>query len=147
AADSLRIVSTLRWGAGVAQGTEVAKLTALDADGKSYAFRLLAGQHTSDWTWERPDLKGKVSHQLAPVAFTWQQQDGKAPPFPAHYYYAEFPLGKTVKLKQLDVLFTHPTAQVDVYGIAAFDDTSKDLEQLDRTKLATLQRVYADRDM
>ena len=146
-ADRLRVVSALRWAVGVAQGAEVARITAWDTEGRSYAFRLLAGQHTAEWAWERPDLRGKVQHQLPPVAWTWQQQDGRAPPFPAHLYYAEFPLGRSVRLRRVDVQFTHPTAQVDLYGLAAFDDTSKDLEQLDQSMLAKFRRVYADADV
>ena len=143
-ADSIRVVSTLRWAVAVAQGTEVALITATDVDGKTYQFRLLAGAHTSEWAWERPDLRDKAAHGLAPVAYTWQQRDGAAPPYPAHLYYVEFPLGRQVTLKRVDVQFTHPTAQVDVYGIAAYNDETKDLEQLDVMRLAKLRKAYED---
>jgi hypothetical protein len=45
------------------------------------------------------------------------------------------------------VQFLHPTAQIEIYGLAAFDDESKDVEQLDASKLDKLQRVYADADV
>ena len=105
---------------------------------------MLAGVHTAEWAWERPDLRGKVPHQLPPVARTWQQRDGNAPPYPAHYYYAEFPLGATVRLRRVEVQFLHPTSQVELFGVAAFSDVSKDLEQLEPGKLGKLRRVYAD---
>jgi hypothetical protein len=143
-ADSLRVVSTLRWSSTLAQGTPVARLTATDTAGKTYVFQMLAGVHTAEWAWERPDLQGKMPHQLPPIARTWQQRDGNAPPYPAHYYYAEFPLGATVRLRRVEVQFLHPTSQVELFGLAAFSDVSKDLEQLEPSKLGKLRRVYAD---
>jgi Bacterial membrane protein YfhO len=147
-ADSLRVVSTLRWSGTLAQGTPVVRLTATDAEGKSYTFHLLAGVHTSDWAWERPDLKGKVPHQLAPIARTWQQRDGVGLPYPAHYYYAELPLGlpagTNVRLRRLEVQFLHPTAQTEIFGLSAYSDSTRDLEQLEIGLLEKYRRVYAD---
>lgn len=146
-ADRLRVVSSLRWATNVPQGAQMARLTATDTGGRQHSFTLLAGVHTAEWAWERPDLRGKIGHELPRVAHTWQQQDGRAPPFPAHHYFAEFPLGARVALRRVEVQFLHPTAQIEVYGLAAFDDESKDAEQLDAGKLDKLQRVYADADV
>ena len=146
-ADSVRVISTMRWSTTVPQGTPVARLTATDSTGKAYAFQLLAGVHTAEWAWERPDIRPKMAHQLPPVARTWQQRDGAAPPYPAHYYYAEFPLGATVRLRRIDVQFLHPTAQVEVFGLAAYSDTTRDLAQAETAQLEKYRRVYADDDM
>jgi hypothetical protein len=122
----------------------VARLTATDTSGRAHVFQMLAGVHTAEWAWERPDLRGKVPHALPPIARTWQQRDGDAPPYPAHYYYAEFPLGATVRLRRVEVQFLHPTSQVELFGVAAYSDVSKDLEQLETGKLGKFRRVYAD---
>lgn len=146
-ADSLRVVSTLRWATSVPQGAVVARISASDSDGKKYAFQLLAGVHTSEWAWERPDMRNRVAHQLAPVAHTWQQQVGRTQPFPAHYYFGEFALGARVRLQRIDVEFVHPTAQVELYGLAAADDRTKDVEQLEIRKLEKFRQVYSDADI
>ncbi|MDQ3702355.1 MAG: YfhO family protein, partial [Chloroflexota bacterium] len=146
-ADRLRIVSTVRWGSSLAQGTPLARLTATDSTGKPYVFEMLAGVHTAEWAWERPDLRGKVPHQIARIARTWQQRDGGGVPYPAHYYFAEFPLSQSVRLRRLEVQFLHPTAQVEIFGIAAYDDATKELEQIEVGGQEKLTRVYADDDM
>ncbi|HEX2187037.1 MAG TPA: YfhO family protein [Chloroflexota bacterium] len=143
-ADSIRVVSTLRWANNVPQGVPVARLTATDNAGREYTFHLQAGVHTAEWAWERPDLKGKIPHQLPRVDRTWQQQDGRAQPYPAHYYYAEFPLGGSVKLRRLELQFLHQTAQVEIFGLALYNDATKDLDQLDTGRLEKYKRVYVD---
>jgi hypothetical protein len=146
-ADTIRVVSTMRWSNTITQGTPVARLRATDTTGKQFVLDLLAGVHTAEWAWERPDLAGKIPHQLPKIARTWQQRDGTAPPYPAHYYFAEFPLGSTVRLRRVEVQFLHPTAQVEIFGIAAYNDATRDLEQIETSKLEKLKRVYADDDM
>ena len=146
-ASTVRVISTLRWATAVPQGTEVAQIVVRETGGREHRFRLLAGVHTSEWAWERPDLREKVAHQLAPVARTWDQRDGRAQPYPAHFYFGEFPLPGTVRLARIDVQFVHPTAQVELYGLAVFDDVTKELEQLDLDTNAKFRRVYSDRDM
>jgi hypothetical protein len=146
-ADSVRVISTMRWSSTVPQGTAVARITATDSTGRAYVFQLLAGVHTAEWAWERPDLRGKMAHQLPPVARTWQQRDGAAPAFPAHYYYAEYPLGATARLRRIEVQFLHPTAQVEIFGLAAYGNLTRDLAQAETGQLEKYQRVYADDDM
>ncbi|HXI18934.1 MAG TPA: YfhO family protein, partial [Chloroflexota bacterium] len=143
----LRVVSTMRWATAVSQGTDVALLTATTTNGQQHRFRLQAGVHTAEWAWERPDLRDKIAHQKPPVARTWEQRDGRAQPYPAHFYFGEFAFPSTVRLQRVDVELVHPTAQVEIYGLAAFDDESKELEQLDLDTNDKLKRVYSDRDM
>lgn len=144
---AVRVISTLRWATTVPHGTEVAQFVVTEVGGRQHRFRLLAGIHTSEWAWERPDLRDKVAHQLAPVARTWEQRDGRAQPYPGHFYFGEFPVPGPARIERIDVQFVHPTAQVELYGLAVFDDTSKDLEQLDLDTNSKFRRVYSDRDM
>src|SRR5581483_782201 len=125
----------------------VAQLVATGIDGRQYTFTLQAGVHTADWAWDRPDLKGKVAHQLPPIAYTWQERIGRAQPFPGHYYFAEFSFGRRVTLARLDVQFLHPTAQVEIFGLALLDSASGDSGQLGLGQLAKFKRVYADNDV
>ncbi|MGH2353311.1 MAG: YfhO family protein, partial [Chloroflexota bacterium] len=145
-ADTIQVISALRGAASVPQGMPVARLTATDATGARHDFELQAGVHTAEWAWERPDLRGKVPHQLPQVARTWQHQDGNAPPFPAHYYFAEFPLGASVKLRRVEVQFLHPTAQVEIFGIST-SDADENVEQLERAELEKFTRAYVDEDV
>ncbi len=149
--DSIRVVSTMRWATGVAQGQPVARLTVVSAAGARRELTMQAGIHTAEWDWERPELAGKVSHQMPPeaqVARTWRELDVRSRPpgqtFAAHMYYAEFALGAVTPLDRIEVSFLHPTAQLEIFGIAVFNDTTKDLEQADISRNARFKKVYAD---
>jgi hypothetical protein len=151
--DSIRVISTMRWGTGVAQGQPVARLTVVSAAGARRELTMQAGIHTAEWDWERPELAGKVSHQMPPeaqIARTWRELDVRSRPpgqtFAAHMYYAEFPLGAVTPLDRIEVTFLHPTAQLEIFGIAVFNDTTKDLEQADISRNARFKKVFADTD-
>ena len=151
--DSIRMVSTLRWAAGVAQSQPVAKLSVVARNGSRQDFQVLAGVHTAEWDWERPELKGKVAHQLPSTdtfARTWKELDVRSRPagqeFPAHLYYGEFALGSVQALDRIEVTFLHPTAQFELYGIAVFNDTTKDLEQAEIAKNTKFRKVYSDKE-
>ncbi len=149
--DSVRVVTTMRWAATVAQGQPVGRLTVVSAAGVRRDLTLQAGIHTAAWDWERPELAGKVAHIMpAPPlhARTWRELDVRSRPpgqtFAAHLYYAEFPLGELTPIDRIEVTFIHPTAQLEVFGLALFNDTTKDLEQADITRNARFKKVYSD---
>jgi hypothetical protein len=151
--DSIRVVSTMRWATGVGQGQPVARLTVVSAAGARRDLTMQAGIHTAEWDWERPELAGKIAHQMLPaaqIARTWRELDVRSRPpgqtFAAHMYYAEFPLGAVTPLDRIEVTFLHPTAQLEIFGIAVFNDTTKDLEQADLARNARFTKVYADAD-
>lgn len=151
--DSIRMVSTLRWATGVAHAQPVAKLSVVARNGPRQEFQVLAGIHTAQWDWERPELKGKVAHQLPPAdmfARNWKELDVRSRPpgqeFPAHLYYGSFALGSIQALERIEVSFLHPTAQFEVYGITVFNDTTKDLEQAEITKNTKFRKVYSDKE-
>ena len=151
--DSIRMVSTLRWATGVAHAQPVAKISIVTRSGSRQDFQVLAGIHTAEWDWERPELKGKVAHQLPPAngfARTWNELDVRSRPpgqeFPAHLYYGEFALGSVQALDRIEVSLLHPTAQFELYGIAVFNDTTKDLEQAEIAKNTKFRKVYSDKE-
>jgi hypothetical protein len=69
-ADTLRVISTMRWASAVLQGEPVARITITDAAGRQSSHQLLAGVHTAEWALERPDLRG-TSPSLGWAAAPW----------------------------------------------------------------------------
>lgn len=65
----LRVVSWLGDAAAVRQGETVATITARDDSGAVVEQRVLAGVHTSDLEWDRPDSPVQRAHARAQVAF------------------------------------------------------------------------------
>ena len=82
-ATEVQVVSLLSDAVGVAQGQEVARVEARLATGRSFALSLRAGVDTAEWSWERPDVRPRVAHQLAPVFGTWTDPGAG---FAAHRY-------------------------------------------------------------
>src|SRR5438876_801666 len=82
-ATEIQVVSLLSDAVGVAQGQEVARVEARLATGRSFELSLRAGVDTAEWSWERPDVRPRVAHQLAPVFGTWMDPGAG---FAAHRY-------------------------------------------------------------
>ena len=141
------MVSTLRWSSTLAQGTPVARLTATDTSGQGVRLPAAGRGAHGRVGLGAPGSAGEGAPRAAPGRPHLAAAGRHAPPYPAHYYYAEFPLGATVRLRRVEVQFLHPTSQVELFGVAAFSDVSKDLEQLEPGKLGKFRRVYADDDM
>jgi hypothetical protein len=82
-ATEIQVVSLLSDAVRVRQGTEVARVEARLATGRSFELSLRAGVDTAEWSWERPDVRPRVAHSLAPVFGSWTVPGGG---FAAHRY-------------------------------------------------------------
>ena len=94
--DHIALLTNLAWSEAVSDRTVVAHIHLYAKDGKVFDFDLLAGDHTSEWAYDRPDIKARIKHKRAPVATSYQVQDAQAT-YDAHTYVSDFSLpGKTV---------------------------------------------------
>lgn len=82
-ATEIQVVSLLSDAVRVPQGTEVARVEARLATGRAFELSLRAGVDTAEWSWERPDVRPRVAHSLAPVFGSWRDSGGG---FAAHRY-------------------------------------------------------------
>lgn len=119
-ASSLRIISVMRQSVEVPQGTRVAEVQVYDAAGARVILPVLAGVHTAEWAWEREDVRPRVQHQKARVASTVIQRDGRGREFPAHLYVGELDLGRQMTVTRVVFRFVHPSAQIQVFGMALY---------------------------
>jgi hypothetical protein len=55
---------------------------------------LRAGEHTSEWAYDRPDIRARIRHQRAPLATSYPVTDAE-PKFEAHDYVCSFELPAT----------------------------------------------------
>jgi hypothetical protein len=90
-ADHLALLTNLAWSDGVPDRTAVAHIRLHAQDGQSFDFELLAGEHTSEWAYDRPDIRVRIKHKRAPVATSYEVQDAQAK-YEAHTYVAAFAL-------------------------------------------------------
>ena len=88
-ANSIALVTNLSWSTDVKDGEVVGHVRLHTRDGKDFDFQLRAGEHTSEWSHDRPDLQSKILHRRAPVATSYLVVDASGN-FDSHTYVARF---------------------------------------------------------
>lgn len=129
-ASSLRIISVMRQSVEVPQGMRVAEVQVYDVSGARVILPVLAGVHTAEWAWEREDVRLRVQHQMARVASTVMQRDARGREFPAHLYVGELDLGRQMTVTRVVFRFVHPSAQIQVFGMALYSMPTGDPSSL-----------------
>jgi hypothetical protein len=91
AADRIALLTNLAWSEVVSDRTVVARLRLNADDGRTFNFELRAGDHTSEWAYDRPDIRARIKHKRAPVATSYEVDDPQGK-YEAHTYVASFVL-------------------------------------------------------
>jgi hypothetical protein len=85
AADRVSLLTSLAWSEEVPDQTVVAKLRLYADNGENFDFPLRAGEHSSEWAYDRPDIRSRIKHRRAPVATSYSVEDAQAK-YEAHTY-------------------------------------------------------------
>jgi hypothetical protein len=85
------LTTTLAWSETANDGAVVARIRLRSNDGKTFDFELRAGEHTSEWAYDRADINARIKHKRAPVA-TSHVVENAEPKFEGHDYVAVFDL-------------------------------------------------------
>ncbi|MCA1593936.1 MAG: YfhO family protein [Acidobacteria bacterium] len=95
-ADHLALLTSLSWSAEVPDGAVVGRVRLRAEDGRAFEFELRAGAHTSEWAYDRADIRRRIRHKRAPVATSYSVEDAQGN-YEAHTYVASFALpGKAI---------------------------------------------------
>jgi hypothetical protein len=89
--DRLILLTTLAWSEAVPDAELIAELHLNGPNGQTFDFQLRAGEHTSEWAYDRPDIRARIKHQRAPVGFSYEVKDAQVA-FQAHTYVSSFVL-------------------------------------------------------
>jgi hypothetical protein len=98
AAEHLALLTTLAWAETVPDRAVVARVRLLAVDGRNFDFELRAGDHTSEWSHDRPDIRARIKHQRAPIGLSYAVKDAQGD-FEAHAYVATLALPERVAIK------------------------------------------------
>ncbi len=90
-ADGVALLTNLSWSVNVPDGAAVARVRLFAEGGRSFDFDLRAGEHTSDWAYDRADLRARVRHKRAPLATSYEVEDARGR-YEAHTYVSSFRL-------------------------------------------------------
>jgi hypothetical protein len=90
-ADHIALLTNLAWSETVPDRQVVAHIRLHAQDGQTFNFELRAGDHTSEWAYDRPDIRSRIKHRRAPVATSYEVVDAQAK-YEAHTYVSSFAL-------------------------------------------------------
>ncbi len=91
AADRIALLTNLAWSEAVSDRTVVAHIRLHTDDGRTFNFELRAGEHTSEWAYDRSDIRARIKHKRAPVATSYEVEDPQGK-YEAHTYVSSFAL-------------------------------------------------------
>ena len=90
-ADHIALLTNLAWAETVKEREIVARVRVHALDGQIFNFELRAGDHTSEWAYDRPDIRSRIKHRRAPVGTSYTVEDAQAR-YEAHTYVSSFAL-------------------------------------------------------
>lgn len=135
---ALVFVSAISGPTTLAQGQAMARVSAHTTDGAVVEGMLRAGEQTSEWAWERPDVRPKIRHRMAPVAESFTAEGG----FRGHRYRGRLELGGRHRVDRLVVEHVGPDSslyvdRVDLVDEAAGTETRLPIEAVELQPQAT----------
>jgi hypothetical protein len=94
-ADHIALLTNLAWSETVSDSTVVAQLQLHEKDGETFNLELRAGEHTSEWAYDRPDIRSRIRHGRASVATSYEVKDAQGT-YEGHTYVAALALPRKV---------------------------------------------------
>ncbi|HEV7798758.1 MAG TPA: YfhO family protein [Pyrinomonadaceae bacterium] len=89
--DRIALLTNLAWSEAVPDAAVVAHISLRSKDDQTFNFELRAGDHTSEWAYDRPDIRARIKHKRAPVATSYEVEDAQGK-YEAHTFVASFAL-------------------------------------------------------
>ncbi len=90
----IEILSQLSHSTDVTNETPIARINVRFQDGRNETHYLQVGVHTSEWAYDRNDVRERVIHDRAPIAFSYFGSVFPATPFPGHTYSGLIPFNQ-----------------------------------------------------
>jgi hypothetical protein len=115
---ALDVVSAISGPTTLSEGEAMARVSVQTADGAVIERILRAGEHTSEWAWERPDVRPYVQHRMAPLAETYPAPGG----FPGHRYLGHLDLGGRRRVERLVIEHVGPDSSLFVDRVDLVDE-------------------------
>lgn len=125
-ADRVALVTNLSWSESVPDGTTVARVRVRARDGRVFDFPLRAGADTSEWAYDRPDIRSRIKHSRASVATSYAVDDAQWH-YEGHTYAASFALPEKVAVTGGEIAVERspkwPDLLLGVFRVSLMDGT------------------------
>jgi hypothetical protein len=142
----LRLVAMLVYAEDVPEGATVAELTLTATDGRRVTLPLVAGRDVSETAHDRGDVRPRVKHRRAEVAYSELDRDINGGAYDVHYYYSQHALPERWTVRSVEIRYILGLGLLRVFGLALYDGTTGYAHQVDGFDRTKLQRVFADAD-
>ena len=143
-ATDVRLIAALAYAEAIPQGARLGELVATTDRGEQIELPLLAGVHVSEWAIDRADVRARVRHARAEVAYTFTGREEGVGEYPQYYFYSAHPLPRREYIRSLRVRYRYGDGVLRVFGLALHDaalGTTHQVGPLDRSEY---RPVYQD---
>lgn len=131
---NLAIVSAMSNSALIAGGAPVVRIRLHRKDGQVVERELCVGRDTSEWAYDRADVRAMIKHERAQVIESWPVSD-KAGEFQGHRYLANFSFERA-EIEKVEMEYVNPDAEITITRASLHDSTSGASTPLDAQSLA-----------
>ena len=118
-ATEIAIISSLANSIHLKDGTPILKIKLHDKSGKIIERELLAGKDSSEWAYDRSDVKANTQHSRAPVIESWDV-DG----YQGHRYLARLNFERA-DIERVEIDYAASTAECFIMHASLFDATTQ----------------------
>jgi hypothetical protein len=133
-ANGIALVTSLAWSVDVKDGDVVGYVRLRGEGGKKLEFKLRAGEHTSEWSHDRPDLQSKIRHRRAPVASSFPVTDPSGN-YESHTYVAQFKFPETMRVT---------SGEIEIARIEGMTNLMLDVKRVSLLKDAAAEPLRGD---
>ncbi|HZR99566.1 MAG TPA: hypothetical protein VFE37_12710 [Chloroflexota bacterium] len=146
AVTDVRLVAMLSYAEDVPEGATVADIIVTGRDGRQVTLPLVAGRDVSEGAHDRGDVRPRVKHQRAEVAYSEGDRDINGGPYEIHYYFSQHALPDRWTVRDVEIRYRYGRGILRVFGLALYDATTGQAAQVEQLDRAKFQRVYTDAD-
>ena len=124
--DRVALLTNMSWSESVPDGTVVGHVRLRASDGRNFDLPLQAGRDTSEWAYDRSDIRRRIRHSRAKVATSYLV-DGAQGKYEAHTYLAmlALPEKSTITSGEIEVepSTLWPDLLLSVFRISLIDSS------------------------
>jgi Bacterial membrane protein YfhO len=117
-ADELAVVSTLTNSGTIVEGTGVVKVRIHAKDGRMFEREIQAGRDTSEWAFDRADVRASIRHGRAEVVESWP-----AGGFDGHRYLARIRFDRA-EIARVELEYARPDADILIMRASWYDSVN-----------------------
>lgn len=136
--DRVALLTNLAWSENVPDSTIVARVRIESSDGREFDLPLRAGSDTSEWAYDRPDIRARIRHGRASVATNYDVDDPSGR-YQAHTFLTSLSLPEKVTVTRGEITAVPnvkaPDLALSVFRISLIDSTQTKTYSLKRSAI------------